>query len=153
MIVYRLSKSIHSGDLSGKGAEKNGGRWNSKGTALIYTSETRALCMAEIAVHTPLGILPQDYELITIAFPDLIKIHTLDLKSLSADWNSIPHAHSTQQIGDQFVKANKYLVMKVPSVIVPGEFNYLINPNHKDMKSVKIKSKELFNFDKRLFRK
>ncbi|MFZ1678022.1 MAG: RES family NAD+ phosphorylase, partial [Saprospiraceae bacterium] len=69
------------------------------------------------------------------------------------DWSSIPHAHSTQQIGDQFVKANKYLVMKVPSVIVPGEFNYLINPNHKDMKSVKIKSKEPFNFDKRLFQK
>ncbi|MEP6794118.1 MAG: RES family NAD+ phosphorylase [Saprospiraceae bacterium] len=153
MIVYRLSKSIHAHDLSGKGAEINGGRWNSKGIALIYTSETRALCMAEIAVHTPLGILSLDYELITIEFPDHIKIHTLDFKNLSADWSSIPHAHSTQEIGDQFVKANKYLVIKVPSVIVKGEFNYLINPNHKDMKSVKIKSRESFNFDKRLFRK
>ncbi|MGB3077868.1 MAG: RES family NAD+ phosphorylase, partial [Saprospiraceae bacterium] len=140
MIVYRLSKSVHALDLSGKGAEKNGGRWNSKGTALIYTSETRALCMAEIAVHTPLGILPQDYELIAIEFPEHTKVLEPDLKSFPADWRSIPHAHSTQEIGDQFVKANKYLVMKVPSVIVPGEFNYLINPNHKDMKSVKIKS-------------
>ncbi len=152
MIVYRLSMSTHSDDLSGKGAEKNGGRWNSKGTALIYTSETRALCMAEIAVHTPLGILPQDYELIAIEIPDHTNIQILELKSLPTDWRSIPHAHSTQEIGDQFVKANKYLVMKVPSVIVSGEFNYLINPGQKDMKSVKIKLKESFNFDKRLFR-
>ncbi len=153
MIVYRLSKAIHSLDLSGKGAEKNGGRWNSKGTALIYTSETRALCMAEIAVHTPLGMLPKDYELITIEFPDPTKIQEPDMKKLPSDWRSIPHAHSTQEIGDQFVKSNKYLVMKVPSVIVPGEFNYLINPKHKEMKSVKIKSKVSFNFDERLFRK
>ncbi|HZV70894.1 MAG TPA: RES family NAD+ phosphorylase [Saprospiraceae bacterium] len=152
MIVYRLSRSIHAGDLSGKGAEKNGGRWNSKGTALIYTSETRSLCMAEIAVHTPLGKMPDDYELYCIEFPDQIKIHELDLKILPADWNSIPHAHSTQKIGDAFTSDKKYLVMKVPSVIVMGEFNYLINPYHKDMAVVKIKTVEPFNFDSRIFR-
>ena len=57
MIVYRLSKSKYSADLSGKGAEKAGGRWNSKGVAMVYTSASRALCTAEVAVHVPLGIV------------------------------------------------------------------------------------------------
>jgi RES domain-containing protein len=66
MNVYRLSKAIHANDLSGKGAEKNGGRWNSHGLPMIYTSQSRALCIAEVAVHLPMGILPEDYRLITI---------------------------------------------------------------------------------------
>ncbi|MGB3529846.1 MAG: RES family NAD+ phosphorylase, partial [Saprospiraceae bacterium] len=70
MIVFRLSKSIYAHDLTGKGAEKSGGRWNSKGTALLYCSESRALCTAEIAVHTPLGNVPLDYELISVELPD-----------------------------------------------------------------------------------
>ena len=61
MIVYRLCKSIYKKDLSGKGAEIAGGRWNSKGYAILYTSESRSLCTAEIAVHTPLGNVPADY--------------------------------------------------------------------------------------------
>jgi len=111
------------------------------------------LCMAEIAVHTPLGKLPADYELYSIEIPDQIKFLELNLKTLPADWNSIPHAHSTQNIGDTFVSDKKYLVMKVPSVIVMGEFNYLINPYHKDMAVVKIIKFEPFNFDSRLFKK
>ena len=70
MIVYRLTKAKYSHDRSGKGAEKTGGRWNSKGIPVVYTSESRALCTSEIAVHTPLGILPHDYMLITIEIPD-----------------------------------------------------------------------------------
>ncbi len=70
MIVYRLSKSKYSADLSGKGAEKAGGRWNSKGVAMVYTSASRALCTAEVSVHVPLGIVPVDYELVSIEIPD-----------------------------------------------------------------------------------
>ncbi|NQU32919.1 MAG: RES family NAD+ phosphorylase [Bacteroidetes bacterium] len=70
MIVYRLTKAKYSNDLSGKGAAKTGGRWNSKGIPVVYTCESRALCTSEIAVHTPLGILPLDYMLITIEISD-----------------------------------------------------------------------------------
>ncbi len=153
MIVFRLSKSEYARDLSGKGAELYGGRWNSKGTALIYTAETRALCMAEIAVHIPLGILPRDYKLIALEFPDATKILIPESKNIPVDWNMIPYAHSTQDLGDRFVASNKYLVMKVPSVIVEREFNYLINPKHKDIASVKIRSVSPFTFDDRLFKK
>jgi RES domain-containing protein len=151
MIVYRLSKLKFAGDLTGKGAEKSGGRWNSQGTALVYTSESRALCTTEIAVHTPLGNLPLDYQLISIELPDDIQIKELGAGELPAKWNSIPHSHSTQVIGDKFVAEGKFMVLKVPSVVVPGEFNYLLNPKHPEFNKVKIKSIEPFNFDERLF--
>ena len=153
MIVYRLSKSKFSNDLSGKGAEKSGGRWNSKGTAFVYTGQSRALCTTEIAVHTPLGILPNDYELIELEIDDSIEISEIDIRILSKKWKVFPHAHETQVIGDKFVDENKYLVLKVPSVVVQGEFNYLINPNHPEISNVKIKTIEKFNFDERLFLK
>jgi len=151
MIVFRLSKQKFASDLSGKGAEKSGGRWNSQGTALVYTSESRALCTTEIAVHTPLGNLPLDYQLISIEIPGYIQIMELAAEELPLKWKSIPHSHSTQVIGDNFVSEGKFLVLKVPSVVVPGEYNYLLNPNHPEFNKVKIKSIEPFNFDERLF--
>lgn len=153
MIVFRLSKSKYSKDLSGRGAEKSGGRWNSKGTVMVYTSESRALCTTEIAVHTQLGILPKDYVLVSIKIPDDLKTHTLNLKGIPDDWNSIPNSGSTQDLGDHFVRANNFAVMKVPSAVVPGDFNYLINPFHPDSSKIKITKTEIFSFDKRMFLK
>lgn len=152
MKVFRLSHHKYSKDLSGKGAEKTGGRWNSKGNALIYTSESRALCTTEIAVHTPLGNLPVGYELITIEIPASVNIHELAFSKLPADWKSHPHSHSTQIIGDKFIKDGKYLVMKVPSAVVKGDFNFIINPFHPSIRKIKITSIESFEFDMRLFK-
>ena len=151
MIVYRLAKSKYSRDLSGRGAEKTGGRWNSKSIAMVYTSESRALCTAEIAVHIPLGIMPKDFELISVEISDSIKIFELSMNELPKDWNSIPHSGKTQELGDKFVRENKHAVMKVPSAVVPGDYNYLINSNHEDAKKVKIIKIESFVFDQRMF--
>lgn len=153
MIVFRLSKADFAMDLSGKGAEKSGGRWNSKGVALLYTSDSRALCTTEIAVHTPLGILPTNYVIIAIEIPDGSSTKELLATSLPHDWRSYPHSYSTQEIGNNFVKISNCLVLKVPSAIVQGEFNYLINPRHKDFKKIKTISVDTFNFDERLFLK
>ncbi len=153
MIVYRLSKKIYAHDLSGKGAEKAGGRWNSKGIAVVYTSSSRALCVTEIAVHTPLGILPLDYYLVTIEIPDSVNIYELSARNLPKDWKLIPHSGSTQKLGDLFIKESKFLVMKVPSAVVQGDFNYLINPRHEDFSGIRILQTEKFTFDDRLFLK
>ena len=151
MIVFRLSKSKFASDLSGKGAEKSGGRWNSKGNAMVYTSESRALCTTEIAVHTPLGNLPLDYQLITIEIPEDILIYELAQRDLPVDWKSIPHSHSTQLLGDKFITDHQYLVFKVPSAVIQDEFNFLLNPNYTESHKIKIKTIEPFNFDERLF--
>lgn len=152
MIVYRLSKSAYCDDLSGKGAELWGGRWNSKGLAMVYTSESRALCITEIAVHIPLGIMPDDYCLSTIAIPEDIFVKEVKISQLPDDWKSFPHAESTQVIGNEFIKSKKDIVMKVPSAVVPGEFNYLINPAHPDISKIRIVNTEAFLFDERLFK-
>lgn len=150
MIVFRLSKSKYSADLSGKGAEKAGGRWNSKGIAMVYTSASRALCTAEVAVHIPLGIVPSGYELVTIEIPD-DSVTEAGIKDLPDDWRSFPHSDSTRKLGDRFVRDGKFLVLKVPSVVVQGEYNFLINPRHEAAAKVRVVNTEPFLFDKRLF--
>lgn len=151
MIVYRLSKKMFAADLSGKGAELAGGRWNSKGVAVLYTSSSRALCTTEIAVHTPLGIVPKDYMLVTIEVPDDLPIRILKKEQLPPDWQIFPHPNSTQLIGDAFVADGKYVGLKVPSVTVQGEINYVFNPRHPDFGKIKIVDTEPFGFDERLF--
>jgi len=151
MILYRLSKAKYKNDLSGRGAEIAGGRWNSKGTAVVYTCESIALCNVEVAIRIPLGIIPSSYHLIHIELPKKTKIKTIKPSSLPHDWNSYPHSHSTQAIGDRFISEMKELVMKVPSAAVQGTYNFLINPYHKDMNKVKITKTEEYSFDKRLF--
>jgi RES domain-containing protein len=152
MIVYRLSKRKYADDLSGKGAEVAGGRWNSKGNPMFYTSESRSLCTTEIAVHTPLGIMPVDFFLVSIEIPDDLAISEIKISELPMDWRSLPHAHSTQVIGDHFLKEAKYAVMRVPSAVVQGDSNYLLNPAHKDFTKIRIMGTEPFGFDERLFK-
>lgn len=150
MIVFRVCKSKYARDLSGHGAEVAGGRWNSKGTPLVYTSDSRALCTAEIAVRTPLGIVPDDYDLVTIEIPD-DSIQVLQKEDLPIRWKSFPHNESTRKIGDVFQAKGKFLVLKVPSAVVQDEYNFLINPMHPDKIKIKIVQIEPFAFDERLF--
>ena len=151
MIVYRLSKSKYSSDLSGRGAELSGGRWNSKGVAMIYTGESRALCTTEIAVHTPLGNIPTDYEIVSIEIPDDASIGAIDMTMLPEHWRTFPHPYFTREIGDKFISDHVFLAIKVPSAVVPGDFNFLLNPYHKAISTVRIKEIAAFEFDERLF--
>src|ERR1700712_576683 len=128
MIIYRLCRKIYANDFSGRGAEINGGRWNGKGIAALYTSSSRALCAIEILVHVPVGIIPKDYYLISIEFPDNSPIKAIDAKNLPDNWNSNPISSSTQRIGNTFFSEQKELVLKVPSSIIKDEWNYIINP-------------------------
>lgn len=150
MIVYRLSKAQYAKDLSGKGAELVGGRWNSRGNAILYTAQSIALCVTEIAVHIPLGILPIGYQLVSIELPEE---DIFEVKKLPKDWQSFPHSNSTQEIGDKFLKENKHLILKVPSAAVQGEFNFLVNPRHQNFHHVKLVNIQNFSFDSRLFKK
>jgi RES domain-containing protein len=153
MIVFRLSRARYKDELSGYGASLNGQRWNSKGTEVVYTAQTRALANSEVAVHISLGILPSDYHIVEIEIPDSLKIQELKASELPSEWNAIPSNTESQIIGDKFVKLNNLAILKVPSVIVKGEFNFILNPNHIDFKKIKIISTEPFPFDPRYFKK
>lgn len=152
MRVYRIAKGSHASDLSGTGAEMYGGRWNSKGTKMLYTASSIALAMAEVAVHVPYGLLPLDYVVVSMEVPDdsMAMITAADVKGIR--WNSHPPSFITQKIGDTFVHQNRDLLLKVPSAVVEGDFNFLINPAHEAFSKVKVIAVKPFQFDRRLFR-
>ena len=151
MIVYRLARKKYMHDLSGKGAEFGGGRWNTKGKAMLYTSGSQALCLVEVLVHLQNDMIPKDYFIVEIDIPDKLKVKTISQKNLVENWKDFPWQNQTQYIGDDFLNEQKFLILKVPSAIVEDEFNFLINPHHPDFSKIKIVTSHYFSFDNRLF--
>ncbi len=153
MIVYRIEREKYlKTTLTGIGASVSKGyRWNSFNTKLVYTAESRALATLEVSVHLDLSEdLPTDRYYVEIEIPDELIIQEVKIEDLPEDWDSKPPAMTTQTIGDDFVFQNESAVLKVPSSIVPLEYNYLINPNHPDAKKIKVIGKTSMNFDQRL---
>ena len=156
MTVFRVEREKYlNTTLTGIGASMTSGyRWNSLNTKLVYTAESRALALLEISMHLDLSEdLPTDRYFVEIDIPDTVIIQEVKIEDLPADWNSKPPNTTTQIIGDDFVLENNAAILKVPSSIVPQEYNYLINPNHPDAGKIKVISKSPMIFDTRLKRK
>ncbi len=152
MEVFRLTRHKYISDFSGRGAAIRGARWNSMGTEIIYTAANRSLAMAEVAVHFSLATLPDDYYMLTIHVPENTSIKTLQTQDLPARWNQFPHHKNTQIVGDDFIRANEYCLLRIPSVVTKGDHNILINPFHPEFSRIQINEEEKFPFDERLFR-
>lgn len=153
MIVFRIEREKYlNTTLTGIGASMSDGyRWNSLNTRMVYTAETRALATLEVSVHLDLSEdLPDDRFYVEIEIPDAITIQEVKLEDLPDDWNSKPPTLTTQAIGDDFVNYNEAAILKVPSSIVPQEFNYLINPSHPDSSKIKVLNTSKMMFDSRL---
>lgn len=147
MIIYRLVRCAFA-DLSGTGSRLFGGRWNSEGKAMVYLTSSRSLGLLEALAHLSPTNLPDDYCMMTIEAPE--NIIEVDIKSLPENWDEFPESNSLKQIGNNFLLENKYLFLKVPSVIVNEEYNYLMNPSHPKAAEVKVLSTQPFHFDPRL---
>jgi RES domain-containing protein len=149
MDAYRVSSCRYINDLSGTGAGTYGGRWNSKGTYVLYASLTPSLALLENIVHMA-SIPIEDYCLAKYMVPD-DKIKTIKITDLPSDWSSYPSPLHLKIVGDQFVLDNIFLAIKLPSVIMPEENNILINPRHPDFKRIKNESTRRIPIDVRLF--
>ena len=149
MILYRIVRCVYANDLSGTGARLYGGRWNSEGKPAIYLASSRALAVLEVLVHLPPLQIPDDYCLAEIEVPDN-SITKMDAELLPPGWKDISPPVILKQMGDEFLRKQDYLLLQVPSSIVPMEYNYIVNPLHDDMARVKLIKKEPFNFDERL---
>jgi RES domain-containing protein len=150
MIVYRIASCNYVLDLTGKGAALYGARWNSKETYIVYTASSRSLALLETVVH--MGTLPESgFCLITIEIPTdtPAKIEAADLPT---DWQQSPPPDYLRGFGDSFVRDGKNVALKVPSVIIPEEYNVLLNPRHKDFQKVKILTQQKLMLDRRLLR-
>lgn len=148
--AWRVVKKKHAeAAFSGEGALKFGGRWNSIGTPLVYSSDSLALAAIEILTGgIPTGLL-EKYVKIPIDFDGSLA-ETLAVSDLPKEWCRYPPGHKTQSIGDTWVRGMKSVLLKVPSVVIKEEFNYLINPAHPDFKKLLIGKPEAFSFDPRL---
>lgn len=155
MKVFRIEREKYlEQTLSGLGASLSKGfRWNGLHTKLVYTAESRALATLEVSVHLDLREdLPSDRYYVEIEIPDEILIQEVRIEDLPAGWDSKPPGTTTQTIGDDFVRANEAAVLKVPSSIIPQEFNYLINPQHPDASKIQVTDKSPMRFDERMKR-
>jgi RES domain-containing protein len=151
MELYRITQREFSEDITGNGARLFGGRWNSEGFFALYTSSSRSLALLETLAHTPAKMLSvRVYHLITLSVPDNLQTQKISVKNLQPDWDAADTRPFTQKMGDSFLTEKKYLLMEVPSVMMPEEINCVINPLHKDMKQVKLVSKRRIYFDKRI---
>ena len=148
MFLYRICRCIYADDLSGAGARLYGGRWNSEGQAMVYTASSRSLAMLETLVHISPTNVPEDFCIMVIEAPD--DVQDLDETLLPGNWQEYPEMDILKQVGNQFLKDNKFLMLKVPSAIVTEEFNYLINPTHPKAGMVKVIDRTPFEFDTRL---
>lgn len=147
--AYRIVKARYAGDaFDGEGARMQGGRWSSIGTRIIYTAGSLSLAILEILVHLQQTQVLSSYVVFELDFSDSL-IQNLNA-SLPVDWRSFPSPASTKQIGDTWIKQSSSAVLKVPSVIVPSEHNFLINPDHSDFFSIKIGNPMPLDVDQRL---
>ncbi len=150
--AWRLIKAVHADDaFSGEGARRGGGRWNSKGVRIVYTSESLSLATLEVMVHTAFYGALKNFVCISIDFdPGLIR--SITPGDLPVDWMIDPVPQSIKELGDRWVQRQQSVILKVPSAIIPSEHNYLINPSHPDFKKVVIHSPQEFPFDPRLLK-
>lgn len=151
MKLYRLCKAAYGHDLSGKGAAEFGGRWNSKGVAVLYTATSPALCVAEMVVHLPLGITPSGFVMLSFELEEPFPGRVISPAELPQDWNSYPHPEATQRIGDRFIREQQYLALMAPSAVVPSDHLVLLNPAHQDFSRLRQTCQQEFRFDERLF--
>jgi len=152
MKVYRIAKSPYINDLTGIGAKTVGGRWNFKGIAVLYTSSSISLSMLECLAHFPMAFAPKDMAIATLDIPDESEIKEIKRGDLPNNWRAIPSPKSLKEMGYLWVKEQKAFVLKVPSIIVPQEYNYIINPFHRDSKTITLESVNDFSFDERVLK-
>jgi len=151
MRVYRIVKDKpRTTDLSGSGAFRAGGRWNSKGTYMLYTSENSSLAYLESLVHFDKSLIPSQLYIIQLELRVAAPIYTLPDKGYPANWLTVGSIDN-QRLGDQWMKANRYLGIKVRSAINIMEYNYLLNPSFPNyVNLVKFVSVNEIDTDERL---
>jgi RES domain-containing protein len=149
VLVFRIGSSRFPAN-DGRGASLYGGRWNHKGTAVLYTAESRALCALEVLANA--DELANDYIVTAITIPEATPITKLSLTNLSNGWDAGEPTRATRDIGTGWVKGFATAVLAIPSAVIPREWNYLLNPAHPAFATFHFSEPEPFYFDDRLGR-
>lgn len=154
-LVWRIAtdtKAYVADDLSGKGAEITGGRWNEVGVPLVYAAENRALACLETFVHLNAGGLPLNRYLVAVEIPDELwtaaQSETPD--SLEVGWDAEPAGRVSLRLGTEWARGRGSALLRVPSAIIAEECNVLINPLHPDSRRITARKVRKWLYDPRL---
>ena len=133
LTAWRLVKEKHAGSaFDCEGARRFGGRWNTRGSSVVYLSSSLSLAVLELFVH----LTAEDARLrllaIPVGIPEDLAMEELSMSELPEEWRSEPASDACKVLGSEWLEAGKTLLLKVPSVIVPHESNYVLNPKHPD---------------------
>jgi RES domain-containing protein len=150
----RLWRVSNYADLSGEGGRRVEGRWHERGRPVVYLAEHAALALLETLVHLDIDPdeLPSHYQLLTVDVPDGVAVEELaeaELAARIADWRHAPQ--DTRTFTRAWFGEQRTALLRVPSVLVPAAFNYLLNPRHRDAARVTIVARQTAHFDTRLF--
>lgn len=149
--VWRITSEDHAESaFSGEGAEKYGGRFNSVGTPIVYTSGSLALATLELLAKVNSRRRLAGSVCIPAGFEEKRAV-ACEESDLPEDWDARPYGPASRKVGDEWIHAGKSLVLRVPSVVVPREHNYLINPAHPDFDEIEIGEPEPLEPDPRIF--
>jgi RES domain-containing protein len=132
MLLYRITTQTFAYDLTGRGAQTYGGRWNPKGMAVLYTAETPAQALLEFLPHFPDICTPPTLVLVTILAPDNLMIEEIAQSSLLEDWDAKPPTMVSKEIGREWLNKATAAALRVPSVMLPfgKAWNMVLNPAH-----------------------
>jgi RES domain-containing protein len=144
--IYRVCRRIYA-SLDGEGSNRVGGRWNSPGRPVVYMAQSVALAVLENLVHMSRQDYPTGYVVVAATVPDHVRI--LDYLSYLASTSSV--STRERKAWDRWLQSGESAVLRVPSAVVPGDWNYLINPQHLDFAQISTEPPVPIHFDERLF--
>lgn len=156
MIAYRICQTAYASTaaemIAGTGGLYSAGRWHSAGKRIVYVSQNLSLAAHEIVVHYPMRKHALRFVMSAIEIPEqlVMTLAAFGATTLPHGWDSQPPRRATQAIGDAWLAAKASAALEVPSVIIPGEFNYLLNPEHSDFGAIRATDPKRFSFDPRL---
>jgi RES domain-containing protein len=153
MLAWRICRRGHlKSALSGTGAEKHAGRWNLKGERMVYAASSLSLAALELFVHLEPSCAPNDLHSVKIEIPDRVSREAIRVNDLPRGWRRYPAPRKLREIGSQWLRECRTLILIVPSAANPEEQNILINPAHREMKKLKVIGSNPFRFDPRMWK-
>ena len=152
MLVWRIAPATHQG-VDGEGARLHGGRWTPRGLPAVYASATLSLSALERFIHTDPDLEPPDLVDIKIDIEADVTIHTIDIDDLPPSWREYPAPEVLARTGESWLKKSTSVILSVPSVVIPHERNYVLNPKHADFAKLIIGRPDSFSFDPRMWKR
>ena len=147
--IFRIAKKEYIVDNTGEGSFLYGGRWNPKGYRVVYAAESRSLALCEHLSNLGVNILLPNLYIVEIIIPEKISVLELSAKNFPEDWRKTLSSYC-EGMGLSWLADAKTCIMKVPSAVIPEEYNYVINPLHSEAKNIKFTPPKKYNVDGRL---